>query len=190
MAYIFIGGIPASGKSYLAAKLAKEAGTFHVNLDDLRKDMTKDPKLESWVNFYWNLDEKKYYEESSCDQLWQNLVNQSEAFWPFILEHIKKVQLEHSSAIFEAVNILPHLAKRDLNFTGVYLLGESEEVIFERNKKSPRWGNAEELQRLEAKFFFNCERKMYKKEAVKYGYKTYSSANDAEASLRRLFKSK
>ncbi len=183
MSYVFISGIPASGKSYLATKLAKKTGAFHLNIDHLREEMSKDPKLEYWVNFYWDLDEKKYYEEKSCNDLWKNLVDQSEAFWPFILERIHKIMQFYPKAIFEAVNILPHLAKQGLEFSGVFLLGESEEIIYERNKKSPRWGLTEELQKIEANKFFNCEGKKYKEEAEKFGYKTFRNADDAERYL-------
>jgi adenylate kinase family enzyme len=188
MSYIFISGIPASGKSYLAGKLAKKTGAYHLKTDDLRKEMSKDPKLKPWVDFYFNLDEKEYYETKSCEDLWENLVNQSEAFWPYLLKRFEELKEKYPSIILEGVNILPHLAKKNLNFLGVFLLGESEEIIFERNKKDPRWGNTEELQRLEAKIFFNCEGKYYKKEAEKYGYKTFNSADVAEEYLIDLIK--
>lgn len=38
MSYVFIGGIPASGKSYLARKVAEKTGAFHLDLDTLRKE--------------------------------------------------------------------------------------------------------------------------------------------------------
>ena len=77
------------------------------------------------------------------------------------------------SAIFEGVNILPHLAHCDLNFKGIILLGESFEVILERNKKDPRWGQTEELQ---------------KKEAEKYGFKTFSDPMLAEKELLEILR--
>lgn len=188
MAYVFISGIPASGKSYLAKKLSKETGAFHLNIDHLRRAMKKDPKLKYWVNLYYKLDEVKYYSETPCEQQWENLKNQSEAFWPFILTKIKEVMEKHDSAIFETVNILPHLAKKGLDFLGIYLLGESFEQIFERNKKDPRWGNTEKLQRMEAENFFFCEGPKYKEEAEKYGFKTFTNLEEAEKELLRLFK--
>lgn len=183
MSYVFISGIPASGKSFLAEKIAQKIGAFHLDTDTLREEMVKDPAIEPWINFYWKLDEKKYLTETPCYEQWQNLVKQSEAFWPTILEKIKKIKKTHQSAIFESVNILPHLAKRDLDFPGIVLLGESVEQIFERNKKNPRWGKTEELQRLEAEIFFNCERGNYKKEAEKYGFKTFTDSIEAEEEL-------
>lgn len=190
MPYIFISGIPASGKSFLAKKVAQKTGAFHLDTDTLREEMSKDPKIEPWVNFYWNQDEEKYLKETSCEEQWSNLIRQSEAFWPTILEKIKEVKKSHQIAIFESVNILPHLAAKDLDFPGIVLLGESFEQIFERNKKNPRWGSTEDLQRLEAEIFFNCERENYKKEAGKYGFKIFTNQEEAEQELLELLEAK
>lgn len=186
MANVFIGGIPASGKSYLAKKLATQIGVYHLNVDTLRDEMSKDPELEKWVNFYWNQDEEKYLKETPIEEQKQNLIKQSEAFWPFILKKLEDLKETHKSIVIEAVNILPHLAARDLNFSGVYLLGSSFEEIFERNKANPRWGSTEDLQRLEAESFFNFEREFYKNEAEKYGFKTFTSSEEAEKELLSL----
>jgi predicted kinase len=185
--YAFIGGIPASGKSYLAKKIAEETGATHINLDELRcSEMIRNPELKPWVEFFINKDEVSYWQNTNCEEDWENLKKQSEAFWPTILNKIKDVQNSGKSAIFEAVNILPHLAHRDLDFKGVFLLGESFEIIFERNKKDPRWGKTEELQRIEADRFFNCESKMYEQEAEKYGFKAFNSAEEAEEEIKNL----
>lgn len=185
---VFIGGIPASGKSYMAKKVAQQFGLLYAGIDDLRSIMGKDPKLEPWVNFYWNLDEEKYYRETNTQTQWKNLVSQSEAFWPIIKKKIEEVIAKGKPAIFEGVNILPHLIAQDFNFPGVYLLGESEEEIFKRIKKEPRWGETEELQKAEAKTFFNFERPKYKEEAEKYGFKTFENTEEAEKELLRLIK--
>lgn len=189
MSYVFIGGIPASGKSYLAKKISQKTGAFHLNLDTLRKEMSKDPKLEPWVNFFWNLDEEEYYKNTSCEDQWENLVKQSEAFWPIFLQKVEEIKKFYKSAIIEGVNILPHLAKKDINFPGIFLSGGSVEVIFERNKKNPRWGKTENLQRIEAENFYFCDGKMYKQEAEKYGYKTFDDSESAEEELLNLLKS-
>jgi len=99
---------------------------------------------------------------------------------------VKEVMQSHKSAIFEGVNILPHLAKKDFSFPGVFLLGESFNEIFERNKQDPRWGKTEKLQELEARLFFNCDRTKYKEEAEKYGYKTFTNSEAAEKELIHL----
>lgn len=176
---LFISGIPASGKSYLAKLLAQKVGGICVSLDDLRGTLGNDEKYKKWTNFYWDLDEKKYLTETSPDDQWKNLVSQSEGLWPAFLEEINKYSGESRPVIFECVNILPHLAKRDIGFSGIALLGPSLEDIFDRNKKSPRWGKTEELQRLEAKSFFEIERPRYKAEALKYGYQAFERADDA-----------
>lgn len=188
MNYAFISGIPASGKSYLARKIAKEIGIKHICIDDWRQEMKSDLELEKWVDFFWNQDEKEYWRTTDCEQQWENLKNQSEALWPTILKRIKEIQISGDSAIFEGVNILPHIAHRDLDFQGVVLLGESFEKIMERNKQDPRWGDTEELQIQEAEAFWNCERPKYKQEAEKYGFKTFINSDEAEKELLRILR--
>lgn len=184
-----LAGYQPRAKSFLAKRIAEKTKAFHLDLDTLRDEMAGDPKIEPWVSFYWNQDEKKYLTETSCEEKWLNLVKQSEAFWPFFLNKIEEIKKTHKSAIFEAVNILPHLASRDLDFPGIFLLGQSFEQIFERIKLGPRWGDAEELQRLEAETFFNCERENYKSKADKYGFKTFTNSKEAEQEALRLLKS-
>lgn len=188
MKYAFISGIPASGKSYLARKIAKETGIKNICIDEWREEMKDDPELKKWVDFFWNKDEKEYWRITDCAQQWDNLRNQSEAFWPTILKKINDVQKSGRSAIFEGVNILPHLAHQDLNFHGIVLLGESFDRILERNKKNPRWGNTDKLQIQEAEVFWNCERPRYKQEAGKYGFKTFIDSNEAEKELLKLLR--
>ncbi|MEK7143594.1 MAG: hypothetical protein AAB756_02075 [Patescibacteria group bacterium] len=186
--YVFISGIPASGKSFLAAKVAKETGIEHVCIDDWREEMKGDPKLKKFVDFFWNQDEKEYWRVTNCDEQWENLERQSEAFWPFILKRIKEFQMFEKGAIFEGVNILPHLAHADLDFKGIILLGESFETILERNKRDPRWGRTEELQIKETEAFYNCERPKYKQEAEKYGFKTFTDPMLAEEELLEILR--
>ncbi len=186
--YIFIGGIPASGKTYLAKKISEESEAFHVNLDTLRKEMRNNPQLIYWTDFFFNQDEEKYLDlkQTSYENHWQNIVKQSEAFWPTIMKKVNEIKKNYPSAIFEGVNILPHLAKKDFDFPGIFLLGESFEQIFERNKQNPRWGQTEKLQKKEAELFFNCDGPKYKEEAGKYGYKTFTSSENAERELMSL----
>lgn len=188
MRYAFISGIPASGKSHLARKVAAEVGALHVAIDDLREELKNDPRLKKWVDFFWNVDEEEYWKSTSCKEQWENLRKQSEAFWPRILERIGAVRETGEPVVFEGVNILPHLAFRDLDFPGIVLLGESFEVILERNKKDPRWGKTEELQRKEADAFWNCERPRYQSEAEKYGFKTFADPVSAENELLKLLR--
>lgn len=82
--------------------------------------------------------------------------------------------------MFEGLNLLPHLMHKDLpSLKGIVLLGPSFEKILERNKQSPRWGNTEELQHMEAEAFFYGERPRYLEEGEKYGYKICDMATEA-----------
>ena len=182
----FISGIPASGKTRLAAKVAKMNGALHIEIDKLREEMSNNPKLRKWVMFFWNKNESKYWKNTDCEQHWENLKNQSEAFWPTILKKIREVEKSGKPAIFEGVNILPHLANKDLKFSGIVLLGGSLKDIFERNKKEPRWGQTEELQKMEAKAFYTCEQPRYKSEAETYEYPTFSDLKEAEKKLLKI----
>ncbi|KKT42263.1 hypothetical protein A2W54_02915 [Candidatus Giovannonibacteria bacterium RIFCSPHIGHO2_02_43_13] len=185
---IFITGIPTAGKSYLAKRITDELGGKSISTDDLREKLENDPKYEPWVNFYLNQDEKIYYTSTNHDQQWQNLVRQSEALWPGILEILDKSVSNEKMVIFEGVNILPHLAKRDLKFPGIVLIGKSFDETFERNKKDPRWGKTEELQKLEAEAFFYGERPHYKEEAEKYGYPVFDDVENAFKEATNLLK--
>lgn len=185
MKYAFISGIPASGKSYLAEKIARDTGALHFKVDDWREEFRVE-KYADRVDFFWNKNESEYWDKTSCDEHWQNIVKQSEVLWPDVVAKIREIVNSGKLAIFEGVNVLPHLARRDLNFEGIILLGESVEVVFERNKKDPRWGETEDLQRKEAEIFYNCEGQKYKAEAEKYGYKAISDCKSAEVELLKL----
>jgi len=188
MKYVFITGIPTAGKSYLAKKVAQKTHSIHVDIDKLRVVMKKNSNLEPWVNFFWNKNEKKYWETITPKKHWNNLKKQSEIFWPTILQKIHKIQKTNKSAIFEGVNILPHLAYKDLNFSGIVLAGESKQLVFQRCKNDPRWGKIEELHKKEAEWFFVHEGKKYQKEAKKYGYKVFHDNKKAEKELIKLLK--
>jgi len=188
MKYAFISGIPTAGKSYLAKKVAQETNSIHVDLDKLRGQMKKYPELEPWVNFFWYKNEKEYWDSVTPEEHWDNMKKQSEKLWPFILKRICEVQKAGKPAIFEGVNILPHLAHKDLDFPGVILLGESEQAVFDRCREDPRWGETEELQKLEAEWFYIHEGKKYEEEAKKYGFKAFHNNTEAEEELIRLLK--
>ena len=176
---LFITGIPTSGKSYLAKILAEKVGGIAVILDDFREELSSNEQYKKWTNFYLDQDEKTYLSTTSNEKQWKNLIAQSEGLWPAFLKEISKFQNESKPVIFECVNMLPHLVKRDLGFQGVVLIGSSFEETLKRNIENPRWGNTLELQKLEANTFFNVERPHYKEEALKYGYPTFERADDA-----------
>ncbi len=88
---VFITGIPTAGKSYLAKKVADALGISWMKMDAVRDEMKNDPTLESWVNFFWNTNEAEYYPATPPEVQWQNIVNQSEAFWPTKKQKIEEI---------------------------------------------------------------------------------------------------
>ena len=176
---LFITSIPTSGKTHLAKKLADEVGGIAVILDELRKNILLDETYKKWINFYLDKDEESYFAQVSPEEQWGNLVAQSEGLWPVFLEEINKYSNEEKPVIFECVNILPHLAKKDLDFPGIVLLGSSYEETLLRNSANPRWGGTARLQEMEAKAFFLNERPRYKKEAQEYGYAVFEKGGEA-----------
>lgn len=176
---LFITGIPTSGKSYLAKQLAEKVDGVCVLLNNLRENLSKDENYKKWTNFYLDRDEEEYLANTSEEQKWNNLTAQSEGLWPAFMDEIAKYSNNEKPVIFECVNILPHLANKDLDFSGIVLIGSSFELTLERNMKEPRWGNTKELQGLEAKAFFFVERPKYKSEAEKYGFPVFEKAEDA-----------
>lgn len=176
---LFITGIPTAGKSYLGKRLAEYVDGICVSIDDMREELAQDERYRPWVNFYLDQDEYIYYTTTSHKEQWENLVKQSEMLWPGILEKIRSYDAETRPVIFEGVNLLPHLAHRDLGIPGVVIIGKSYKETLERNMQDPRWGETEELQRLEAEAFFNGERPYYQAEAEKYGYSIFTAADEA-----------
>lgn len=189
MKRLFITGIPTAGKSYLAKKLAEEVEGIAVLLDDFREDLASDPRYKDWVEFFLNQNEETYIKTTSPSDMWKNLVAQSEAVWPALLEKIREYEQEERPVIFECVNMLPHLAKRDLEgFQGIALIGGSYEETLKRNIESPRWGATKGLQELEARMFFDIERPNYKREAETYGYPVFETADQAFPEALKLLK--
>lgn len=182
---VFITGIPTAGKSYLAEKLCRSLDIRHVKIDDLWDTVEHDAVLGPWFNYFWHKDEAEYYRTSSPKKLWQDIVDQSEAFWPTAKKHIEHILGEGKPAIFEGVSLLPHLMQQ-LPLKGVILVPASEDQVLDRLKAAPRWSDQEELQRIEAHAFFTVERPNYMEEAKKYGYPIFSNPAAGEAELLKL----
>jgi hypothetical protein len=179
---LFITGIPTAGKSHLSDKIAAAVRGVHVRIDSICDELKESSEeYKRWIDFYWDQDEYTYYTTTSHEQQWINLVAQAEHVWPGILEHIKKYDNEEKPVIFDGVLILPHLANRDLSFPGIALVGKSFEETLARNKLEPRWGDTEELQKMEAESFFYCERPRYIEEAKKFGYPVFEEPEGAYA---------
>lgn len=182
---IFITGIPTAGKTHLAKVVAKKVHGIHVDTDEIRHVLRRNPKYKKWVDWYWNQDEYKYYTSTSYQQQWRNLVRQSKKIWPGMMAGICKYNREKRPIIFEGVSLLPHLVKKHLPFKGVVIIGKSKKDVLVRLLKHHRWGRTLTLKQLEADAFFNGERPRYRAEAKKYGYKVFTTADKA---LRTVLK--
>jgi len=92
---LFITGIPTAGKSYLARKLAVEIGGISVSLDHLRQGLCEDPdvpqEIKDYIQVYWNKSaiEEEFLTQTPPEELWNVLVEQSKALWPFFKKYIE-----------------------------------------------------------------------------------------------------
>lgn len=186
MKYVFIGGIPTAGKSFLAKKIADKIGAIYVEIDLLREEMLKDPKLKPWVNWYTNQDEEEYFKKTDNDLGWTHLKNQSEAYWQTIEKKVNQIKKTGKKAIFEGYNLLPHLVSKYFDFDGIYLGAPKPEEILRRIKMKKRWGEEDKLHKMEVKFFIECFDYNFKKDAKKHGYKCFSDSIGAEKEILKL----
>ncbi len=183
--YSFIGGPPTSGKSYLAEEIAKECGIQHVYVDRLRdKVAISNPKLKLWRDFF-NSKDGEYWLSVTKKQYLNDCRNQTLALWKYIFNEITDLQKKYENIIFEGVDFLPDITRRDLDFDGIFIYCESIDESYQRNKLHPRIGKTEELQKREAILYAEYESSNIKDLAPKYGYQIFTSKNafTAKASL-------
>lgn len=187
--YAFIGGIPASGKTTLVKQFADESGLsiYCLHIDEMWAPYREDPQLKPWIDLYWNKDEATYWAHATYESHIKDLENQSNAFWPKTLERIHTIQAQHEHALFEGVNILPELSRRDLDFPGLFMVVKDQKTMFTRLKEHPRWGKTEELQRLEAKYFVEYDGQYIRQGAQRYGYPVAHNLKEGMRKLKRIF---
>jgi hypothetical protein len=176
---LFITGIPTAGKSYLAKSHAEKYNGIHVDLDKERKNLLNIPECKEWVNFYLNKNEIEYFNTTTKEERWNNLVKQSESFLPHCLKIIDSYKTEDKFVVFECVNLLPELVHNKISFPGIVLVGNSYEDVLKRLIDVPRWGKTQELFEIEARYFFFEEGLKYRETAEKYGYKVFKNSADA-----------
>lgn len=187
--YVFVGGTPAAGKSYTVKDFIRNSGIdiAYISIDDLRDQFKDDPALKYWVDFFWEKDEQEYWQNSSYEEDIQNLIQQSEAFWPKVKEKINSVIATEKNAILEGVNLLPHLVKEYPQVPALFIYSDDEQTLLERIKQDPRWGSEDHLQRMEARFFIEYDARFIKTEAPKHGYWITDSSVELTQKLQELF---
>jgi len=202
---LFITGIPTAGKSYLARKLLRETGGYCLETDNLRDDLAKDPEYSEWARFFKEENECSYYMNNDVEEQWNMLLEHHERLWPGVLKKIRDYEsgriplksrlasvcrkpiVQSRPLIFEGINLLPHLARKDLDFPGIVLIGKSLEEVKERNRMNPRWGSSERMIEMGARAFWFVERPHYIREARENGYPVFEETDEAyEAALAML----
>lgn len=203
-AKIFITGIPTAGKSYLARRLVRETGGICLETDNLWETLAQDSRYRPGASFFLSADRSVSFADRDYETQWQILVRHHEQVWPGILDKIRDYELgriplkskiaarlrklfdAQRPLIFEGASLLPHLARRDLPFPGIVLIGRSFQDVLDRNREKPRWGASEKLQRLSAHSFWHVHRPHYIAEAERCGYPIFENADDAYAEALRL----
>lgn len=187
--YVFVGGTPAAGKTVTTLEFVKNSKLpiHHVGIDDFRKEWSTNPELAYWVNFLWNKNEEEYWNSTSYEEYTSHLTSQAEAFWPYVKKIVEETKQNHTNAIFEGVNLLPHLVKEYTADKALFLIQEDENVVWERIKKAPRWGNADHLKKLEAHFFVEYDARFIKEEAKKNNLPVFTSPQALVDELNKIF---
>mgnify|MGYP001570963722 FL=1 len=187
--YTFIGGTQVAGKSYSSKKFVENSGLniTLIKTDALRLEMINDPKLRKWINVFWDRDEHEFWQNTNYEDYVQLLVGQSEAFFPIIMKTVNKIMAERKHAIFEGVNLLPHLVNKHISFPALFLVCDDRELIFSRLKEHPRWGGTEQFQRTEAEYIVKYDTRFIREEAIKFGYKVFNNPSFIEQELGNIF---
>jgi 2-phosphoglycerate kinase len=183
MPHVFIGGVPAAGKTTLAKKLAYETGAKLYSIDSWRDEVRDHPHYGKAVKFFSDQDEDLYWQQHKPVDYWNHLVWQAETLWPHFEQKIANYS-PNDHIIFEGVYILPHLAKSS-KLQGVYLVCEDEQILYDRIRRVNRWGNLEHQLRTEAKYFSERS-KILRIEAEKYGYNFFYDKTKAKHELLKI----
>ncbi|XOU94863.1 MAG: hypothetical protein ACNFW9_02220 [Candidatus Kerfeldbacteria bacterium] len=187
--YVFIGGVPTTGKTHLVKDFIKKSklNILHVEIDDIRDKFKNDVNLIKWVNFFRDQDEDVYWQNTSCQKHIENVVRQSEELWPHILEQIINIQNKHEHVIFEGVQLMPRLTRKFLKMNGFFLIPPDIETIYIRLVAHKRWGVTNDQKRNEAKCFFEGDAKYINTEARKFGYKVFDNTDEGYSQLYKWF---
>jgi hypothetical protein len=109
--------------------------------------------------------------ENNCDEVGKFLLKLKEN------GYIKKIGV----SIYEPYQ-LEFLVKY-FDFSGIYLTAPEPEEILRRIKMKKRWGEGDNLHKMEVKFFIECFDNNFKKDAKRHGYKCFSNSIKAEKEI-------
>lgn len=176
---ILIGGAPTTGKSTMAALVAKHLNLPWISTDQIREIMRvvaprdEYPKLFSSEGY----DAQQFLTEFSAEEIADMEREQGEAVWPSIKKFIKDDYTWRAGFVMEGVNILPHLVAQDFaddqEAKAVFLVDEDADRIKDVVYTRGVWGVAKEysddLKQKEIEWVLDFSHKI-RAEAEKHGY--------------------
>lgn len=176
---ILIGGAPTTGKSTMAALVAKHLNLPWISTDQIREIMRSVARREDHSTLFnpEGCDAQKFLTEFSASEIADMELEQSKAVWPGIKKLIEDGYPWGKGFVMEGVNILPHLVAQDFSdnkeVKAVFLVDEDADRIKDVVYNRGLWDGAKEysddLKPKEIEWVLDFSHKL-KAEAKRYGY--------------------
>ncbi|AKM84209.1 TPA: hypothetical protein DCZ46_03945 [Candidatus Campbellbacteria bacterium] len=178
---ILIGGAPTTGKSTMAALVAKHLNLPWISTDQIRETMRLVARREDYPKLFniEGYDAQKFLTEFSASEIADIELEQSEAVWVGIKKFIENDYTWKKGFVMEGVGILPHLVAKDFSnnkeITSVFLVDEDadriKDVIYNRGLWDDAKKYSDDLKPKEIEWVLDFSHKL-RAEAEKYGYPT------------------
>jgi 2-phosphoglycerate kinase len=178
---ILIGGAPTTGKSTMAALVAKHLNLPWISTDQIRETMRLVARREDYPKLFniEGYDAQKFLTEFSASEIADIELEQSEAVWVGIKKFIENDYTWKKGFVMEGVGILPHLVAKDFannkEITSVFLVDEDadriKDVIYNRGLWDDAKKYSDDLKPKEIEWVLDFSHKL-RAEAEKYGYPT------------------
>ncbi|OGD68251.1 hypothetical protein A2996_01090 [Candidatus Campbellbacteria bacterium RIFCSPLOWO2_01_FULL_34_15] len=178
---ILIGGAPTTGKSTMAALVAKHLNLPWISTDQIRETMRLVARREDYPKLFniEGYDAQKFLTEFSASEIADIELEQSEAVWVGIKKFIENDYTWEKGFVMEGVGILPHLVAKDFannkEITSVFLVDEDadriKDVIYNRGLWDDAKKYSDDLKPKEIEWVLDFSHKL-RAEAEKYGYPT------------------
>ncbi|HAU65782.1 MAG: hypothetical protein UT30_C0010G0002 [Candidatus Uhrbacteria bacterium GW2011_GWF2_39_13] len=195
---ILIGGAPTTGKSTMAALIAKHLNLPWISTDQIRETMRLVARREDHPKLFnpEGYDAQKFLTEFSASQIADMKLEQGEAVWPGIKKFIEDDYTWKEGFIIEGVNILPHLVAKDFadnkKIRVIFLVDEDtdriKDVVYNRGLWDEAREYSDDLKPKEIEWVLDFSYKL-KVEAEKYGYpivKVQKKSDDLRAVLSHI----
>jgi 2-phosphoglycerate kinase len=192
---ILIGGAPTTGKSTIAALVAKHFNLPWISTDQIRELMRLVAKREDYPKLFDPKDytAERFLTEFSAEQIANMEMAQAEAVWPGIKNFIEDDYAWKQGCVIEGVSILPHLIAQDFannkNIKPVFLIDEDadriRQVVFTRGLWDDAHTYSDDVKEKEVEWTLLFSHKL-KTEVEKYNYpwvEVNKSDNDLSAVL-------